>query len=129
MSKTLLTAFNTQLTNFLDELVALCPEESDFKVFRNAISLLKKTNPRKVVELFDKYSANYKKYILEKDESFILNDDYNIIVNDINSSSENIWNTITKIRKYWTNLSETNKESIWKYFQILINLNDLIKNS
>lgn len=129
MSKTLLTAFNTQLTNFLNELVELCPEESDFKVFRNAIMLLKKTNPRKVVSLFDKYSANYKKYILEKDETFILNDNYTTIVNDIDSSSENIWNTITKIRKYWNNLSDNNKENIWKYFQVLINLNDLIKKS
>ena len=129
MSKTLLTAFTTQLTNFLDELVELCPEEKDFQVFRNAILLLKKTNPRKIIELFDKYTSTYRKAILEKDEKFILNDNYDTIIGDIDSSSENIWSTIAKLRKYWGDLSSTNKETIWKYFHVLINLSDMIKKA
>ena len=129
MSKTLLTAFTTQLTNFLDELVELCPEEKDFQVFRNAISLLKRTNPRKIIELFDKYTSVYRKAILEKDEQFILNDNYDTIIGDINTSSENIWGTVTKLRKYWDNLSDNNKETIWKYFHVLINLSDMINKA
>ena len=41
---TLLTAFNTQLLNFIEQLIILCPEDNDFKVFKNGFLLLKKSN-------------------------------------------------------------------------------------
>ena len=52
---TLLTAFNTQLSTFIDELTVLCPEDNDFKVFKNAFLLLKKSNPRQISIFFSKY--------------------------------------------------------------------------
>ena len=38
----LLTAFNTQLINFIEELIELFPDDLDFKVFKNATLILKK---------------------------------------------------------------------------------------
>ena len=49
---TILTAFNTQLATFIDELILLCPEDNDFKVFKNAFLLLKRTNPRQISIFF-----------------------------------------------------------------------------
>ena len=45
----LLTAFNTQIINFLDEMIKIYPNDLDFLTFKNAITLFKKTNPRKIL--------------------------------------------------------------------------------
>ena len=66
----------------------------------------------------------YRKKILEKDESFFLNNDYVDIVK--NSQSEGVEKIILKLKNYWTTLSETNKASIWEYLISLIKLSDLV---
>tara|TARA_B110001469_G_C9547915_1_gene271889 strand:+ start:243 stop:614 length:372 start_codon:yes stop_codon:yes gene_type:complete len=120
---TILTAFNTQLINFTDELIILCPEEHDFKVFKNGILLLKRTNPRKIIELFNVYVVKYKESILEKNETFFLDNNYN---DDIDTDDiENLYSIINKLKKYWCSLSDSNKETVWKYLQVLIKLNDI----
>lgn len=126
---TILTAFNTQLATFIDELILLCPEDNDFKVFKNAFILLKRTNPRQISIFFTKYISDFKKKILEKDETFFLDNNYENVTQDIDSSQENILMTINKIKNYWKDLSETNKENIWKYLSNLIKLNDLLKKN
>ena len=124
---TLLTAFNTQLSNFIDELIILCPEDNDFKVFKNAFLLLKRSNPRQISVFFTKYISDFKKKILEKDETFFLDNNYETVTKDIESSQENILMTINKLKNYWKDLSDNNKETIWKYLSNLIKLNDLLQ--
>ena len=124
---TLLTAFNTQLSTFIDELILLCPEDNDFKVFKNAFLLLKRSNPRQISVFFTRYICNFKKKILERDETFFLDNDYETVTKDIESTQENILMTINKLKNYWKDLSETNKDNIWKYLSNLIKLNDLLQ--
>ena len=119
---TILTAFNTQLINFIDELILLCPEEYDFKVFKNGILLLKRTNPRKIIELFNVYVIKYKDSILEKNEQFFLDNNYTEIDTD---DVENLYSIINKLKKYWCSLSDSNKDTIWKYLHVLIKLNGI----
>ena len=120
---TILTAFNTQLINFVDELILLCPEEYDFKVFKNGILLLKRTNPRKIIELFNVYVVKYQDSILEKNEQFFLDNNY---ADEIDASdTENLYTIINKLKKYWSSLTESNKETIWKYLHVLIKLNGI----
>ena len=123
---TLLTAFNTQLLNFIEQLIILCPEDNDFKVFKNGFLLLKKSNPRKVSVFFSKYIHDFRDQILSKDESFFLENNYESVTKDIESSQENILMTINKLKNYWGDLSKTNKDNIWKYLSNLIKLNDLL---
>ena len=129
MTTSLLTAFTTQLINFCDELILLFPEDNDFKVFKNGILLLKKTNPRQIIKLFHGYVKEYYGQILNKEESFFLENDYDSLINEIDSKSDNIIMTIGKLKQYWGDLSENNKESIWKYLHVLINLNEMISSS
>ena len=42
--QSLLNVFITQLTNFIDDIILLWPDDNDFKVFKNGVLLLKKTN-------------------------------------------------------------------------------------
>ena len=123
---TILTAFNTQLATFIDELILLCPEDNDFKVFKNAFLLLKRTNPRQISIFFTKYISDFKKKILENDETFFLDNSYENVTQDIESPQENILMTINKLKNYWNDLTDTNKDNIWKYLSNLIKLNDLL---
>ena len=65
----LLSIFSSQCENFSNELLKIYPKDTYFKMASNGISLLKKSNPRKLVELFHYYIIPYKTNILERDEN------------------------------------------------------------
>ena len=122
---TLLTAFNNLLIQFNDELITLFPEDTEFKMSKNALSLLKSANPRKLATLVISHLNMYSEKILERDEKFFLENDYSEInkeVSDINKFSS----IIGKLKKYWLELSDTNKEAIWKYLNTLLALSKKI---
>ena len=66
-----LKIFITQFNNFIDDMILLCPEDNDFKVFKNGVSLLNRTNPRKILVLFDEYIEKYKDKISERQKEKI----------------------------------------------------------
>ena len=67
----------------------------------------------------------YKEKILNKDESFFLDNDYSEI-KQANEDENTVEQVINKLKKYWKELSSENKEKIWKYLETLIKLADLI---
>ena len=93
-----LKIFITQFNNFIDDMILLCPEDNDFKVFKNGVSLLNRTNPRKILVLFDEYIEKYKDKISEKDETFFLLNEYDEI-----EKTENILDTMNKLKIYSDN--------------------------
>jgi len=119
--KSLLNIFISQMVNFVDEIVLLWPNDNDFKVFKNAILLLKKTNPRKINTLFCEYIDKYRTKIQERDESFFLVNEYNEL-----EKTENVLNTMDKLKTYWSALSNNNKDKIWEYFNLLIKISNNI---
>ena len=122
MSKTLLSAFNNTLDKFSCEIISTYPQEKEFVLFKNAIKLVQKVNPRKVLSLFIEYIDPYKVKILEKDESFFLNANYSNVISKANANKKNAWNLIDRIKVYWKDMSDTNKEVMWNYFIVLITL-------
>ena len=119
-NKSYLNIFITQLTNFIDDLILIQPNDNDFKVFKNGISLLKRTNPRKILILFQNYINKYETKIIERDETFFLENQYNEI-----SKTENILEIMDKLKTYWNDMNDTNKEKVWKYFEILLKLSKM----
>jgi len=116
---TLLTAFNNLVLQFNDDLIKTFPEEIDFKVSKNAMLLLKKTNPRKLLELFKEHLETYRKPISIRDESFFLTNDYRNL-DDTNS----FMLLITKLKFLWLKLDSDNKTKIWNYFDTFLKLID-----
>ena len=116
-----LKIFVTQLQNFIDDLILLYPADNDFKVFKNGVALLNRTNPRKIVNLFKEYVDKYENRIISRDESFFLQNDYNEI-----EKTENILESMNKLKNYWKDLNDSNKEKVWKYFEILIKLSKMV---
>lgn len=121
MSVTLLTAFNNNLNLFVNELIQSYPQEHNFSIFKNMISLMQKVNPRKVLILFIEYISPYKQKILERDESFFLEENYDTIMKTVDDR-ENAWLLMNKLKLYWKDTNNANKDIIWKYFKQLITL-------
>ena len=119
-----LTAFNTQLDRLLENLINYFPENDNFKNFQTIFSLLKTTNPRKIMSLFKTYVTDkYKTQILEKNEEFFME-------NKFEEEKSNIKNDnyaddlIKQLKEHWSVIDEKNKEIIWKYFQVLVVLSE-----
>ena len=112
----ILSAFNNTLIEFADDLILVFPDDNDLKVYKNSLILLQKTNPRKVQIIFHTYIINYKDQILNKDEDFFINDNYDSVKDEKNIV------LIDRPKNYWSNISNSNKDKIWKYFEILISL-------
>lgn len=117
----MLGAFNNIIIKFIEELIETFPEENEFKVFKNGLLLLKKSNPRKVLTLFKYYSINFKDQIDSKDESFFLTSDTETLAE---TDDNYILKIINKLRLYWKLLSDSNKEKIWKYLTTLIKISE-----
>lgn len=119
----ILSAFNQQLSNLCNNLCEMYPSDPDIQLSKNSISFLKSTNPRKLQVIFNTYIYRYKNQIMNKDENFLLNN--NFLNNDIEEEqidyAEKIMNNL---KKYWNNMDDKSKENIWKYFQVLIVLNE-----
>ena len=121
MNKTILSAFNNTLDKFVHELISSFPAERKFVVFKNAIKLVQKVNPRKVLLLFIEYIDPYKEKLLNRDESFFLNESYSNILEQTDNK-ENAWKLVDKLKLYWEDTNENNKNVIWDYFKQLITL-------
>jgi hypothetical protein len=113
--------FNTQLERLINDLCNYFPENKDLKKFDTVFQLLKQSNPRKILEIFKQHITNkYKDNILSKDETFFLN--YNFVeeTKDNNYAGE----LMVRLKENWNVIDESNKETIWKYFQVLILLSE-----
>ena len=116
---TLLTAFNILVLQFNDDLIKTFPEENDFKVSKNAILLLKRTNPRKLLELFKEHFDAYREPISIRDERFFLTNDYRNL--DVTNSFMLL---VDKLKRLWARLDNDNKTKIWNYFDTFFKLID-----
>ena len=124
MSNTYLTAFNNLVIKFNEDLIDVFPEENDFKVYKRGIMMLNSANAKKICKLYKEYMILYRSKIIDKDETFFVNNNYTEIVS--NSNSEGVESIILKLKHYWGNLSSGNKEKVWEYLNSLIKLSDLI---
>lgn len=113
--------FNEQSYDFMKELSNTFPQIQEFGTFKNALNLVRNVNVKKPQEFFQNFiSANYKDVLLNKDESFFLQEEKF----GLSDTKEYWYDFIKKLKQIWTTLSDENKEVIWKYFHVLIILSD-----
>ena len=120
--KDILTAFNNQYIEFLNDLERIFPNEDDIKNLKTTIVLVRKANPKKLVDLWKMYiNDKYLHEINKKNFDFFLHKDY---VNDLTyiESTNEVLNSINKFKKY---SSELKKENLDKTMQYLYNLSQL----
>jgi len=114
--KILIDTFFNQFTDFLKQLENMYPDDTDFPVFLTTLDLLKSTNPMLVVKFVKENIVDlYKDKILNKDESFFLDQDYT------NHGDVDL-NIVHKLKKYVKDMSSNSKDVVWKYIELLMKL-------
>ena len=104
-------AFTSVMDEFLMELKEVFPNEKKIQVYYNGFITLKKTNGRKVLDLFMSKASNMGEKITNKDESIF---ETNEIFPDLNLS------------ELWKSTDNETKEAIWQYLNTLFVLGSTI---
>ncbi len=107
-------AFFNQFADFLDQLIQVFPEDLDFPAYKTGLRLLQKTNPMIVIQEVVTHVTPFEKLVRAKDESFLL--DYKF------SEYDTLEQIINKLKNMWTTLSGNNKQVIWNYIILLLDL-------
>ena len=127
LKTSLLEAFYKQLIEFNEQLILIFPEDKDFRVFKTGINLIKRTSGNQTIHrVFTKNIEEYRENIMSKNENFFLDNEYKNFLEK--PSEHDISNIITKLKDLWRNLSDSNKEKVWGYLILLLNISDKIKS-
>jgi len=124
-SQNFLTVFNNQLTQFMDDIVTILPNNPDILTAKNSISLIRKTNPKLIIVIWnERISSKYRSQIENGDIDFLINKDYS---NDLASNEHisKILSVIEGLREPIKNMTPENRTKAIKYIQNLTKLSDL----
>ena len=108
--------FLQQIDNFLNELCTLFSKNKELLLLNEKYKLLKSANSKLVIEYFIQYIYPFKQKIINQEEVFFLEGGGQDDIKD-NSGLK----LRDNIRNLWiSEMSDDNKEIIWKYFKIFI---------
>ena len=100
-----ITAWCDMMDQFLSELSRTFPEEPSVKKYSTSFELLRKSNPRKCIDLYMKASSKSADKIMQKDPVFFV-------------EMEKVMGI--DLLKFWSDdLSDNTKNAIWQYIQTL----------
>ena len=112
-----LEKFNDTFKEFVEDLIRIFPDDPDFRMYELAIITALNTDELLVINIFNEHVVQqYGDKLLNKDNDFFINHSYDNIL-DSNMSSIDV---IQKIKGYWCDITSDTKETIWKYFRVLI---------
>jgi hypothetical protein len=107
--------FNDTFRDFMSDLLTAFPNDADFRMYQLAINGALMLNDQCVLNVFkEQVLLPYEAKILAKDEGFFLQNEYE-------EHSDSIA-VVEKLKACWTQLSAEDRETIWKYFRVLLKL-------
>ena len=119
----IIKGFNQHFEEFIEDIQSVFPDDDEVKTMKNLLYIIKKTNPRLILETWNSYiTIPYREPIEKSDISFFINKDYtelNIVITD------NISNFIERLRGYVRNMTEQNQQKSMQYVKNLCNLTKL----
>lgn len=121
--RTLMSAFFDQFTAFSSELCEMYPNDADFSLFSNTLSLIKMTNPAMVVSYVTDNVVQFEEKIMKSDESFFLDYDFREYTSHVDM------NIFQKLKQYIENMSPASKQNVWKYIQNIVRLAKAIQST
>lgn len=122
--KILLDAFYNNFSDFLDQLIKVFPEDSDFPTYKMGLFLFQKTNPAVVPTTLNLHVSPYEEIIRAKNEDFILKHEFSDHIGDDDALDQ----IIRKLKDQWVAMSPNNKACVWQYTTILMELSKRIVN-
>jgi hypothetical protein len=128
-NSTLLTAFNTQFFEFIDDVVKLFPEDKAITQCKQILSLAKKGNPKLIISYWFKYmTVPYFKQISEGDISFFIEKNYQYDLGNVNKDAkenEQFIKEINRLREPVRKMDDINKGICMKYIQNMAKLSQM----
>lgn len=115
--KIFMDAFFTQFHEFMGQLIRVFPEDPDFTVYDSGVMMLQKINPGLVLAEFIKNVTPFEEMIRAKNSDFFI--ETKIFIFDPENTMDQV---IQKLKAYWVGLSDSNKESIWNYIILLLDI-------
>jgi hypothetical protein len=121
----ILTAFNEHFLEFLNDVQRVFPEDTDILTAKNALTAIRKANPKMIVKIWKTFIADkYRTQIEAGNISFFIDKDY---ASDVSNSqnSDKIMDSINRLREPIRNMTPDNQIKVMKYIQNLTKLSDL----
>ena len=119
MTTNIVTVFNDQFADFVNDIQSVFPEDADILTAKNALLAIRKANPKLLVRIWLKYVYTpYKPQIETGDINFFLTKDY---ASDLsrNDNADKIMESIDRLRKPVKEMSPENQAKTMKYIQNL----------
>lgn len=122
MSTNLVSVFNDHFAEFVSDVQSVFPDDPDILTAKNALTAIRKANPKLLVRIWMKYVVRpYKQQIDSGDINFFITKDYS---NDlaINDNADKIMESIDRLRNPIKQMSVENQAKTMKYIQNLSKL-------
>ena len=118
-AQTTLSIFNAKLIAFFEDLSQTFPEERDIKLAVEGLNGIKKVNPRLILDMFVEYvSKPLKEDILTENEEKVITFAKAAVATQFNEVSPALF----IFDKHWPQMSQTNRDVIWQYLEVLCKL-------
>jgi hypothetical protein len=121
----ILTAFNDHFLEFVNDVQAVFPEDTDVLSAKNSLIAIRKANPKMIVKIWNTFIVGkYKKEIESGDLGFFVNKDYSSDF-AVSQNPDKIVESINRLRDPIRNMSSENQAKVMKYIQNLTKLAEL----
>jgi hypothetical protein len=120
----MLAAFCNQLIRFFEELQSTYSEEKSISMALEAIKAAKKSNPKLIVDMFHEYiykPAN--DLIATRNDTELIN----LAKNTMATRFNELMPALMIFDKYWPAMSQTNRDVIWQYLEVLCKLCEKVR--
>jgi hypothetical protein len=128
-NSTILTAFNDHFVEFLDDIIRVFPDDSDILASKNSASLIRKANPRLIIQIWNSYLVGrYKDMIDAGNIDFFINKDYSDDLVHADNSKK-IVEVIDRLRNPIKMMTPEDQAKTMKYIQNLTKLSAIYASS
>ena len=114
--KIFIDAFFNQFNDFLEQLIRVFPEDTEFPAYLAGLKLLHRTNPMLVITQVKEHVSPYEETIRAKNEDFFLKHTFDDVSDDA------LDQVINKLKGFWGVLDDSNKKHVWEYVTVLLEL-------
>ena len=122
----LLTIFNKQFKEFVEDISRVFPENQDLLTLKLAISQILNITPKMIYKGYKKHLIDlYRKEIETGDITFFIDKDYKGDLNKLGASNNIILDKIDSLREPVRNMGPTEQLKVVKYMQNMMKLSDM----
>ena len=126
-SQNILSGFNDHFNEFLNDILSVFPDNIDIIAAKNSIVLIRKTNPKIIIQIWNSYVVGkYTKEIEMGNIDFFISKDYSSDLNNLDDSKKTkITESIDRLRNPIKMMNDADRDKSMKYIQNLTKLSKL----